>query len=108
MGTFETFTDKAGQFRFRLKASNGEIILASEGYTTKASCANGIASVRTNAPNDDRYERLETKAGSSFNRKAPNGQIIGTSEVYTSMQMRDKGIESVMGNVPGAGVIPVA
>ena len=51
MPTFETFTDKAGQFRFRLKAKNGEIILASEGYTTKAARDNGIESVRTNCTN---------------------------------------------------------
>ena len=47
---FEIYTDKAGEFRFRLKARNGEIILASEGYKTKASCENGIESVRKNAP----------------------------------------------------------
>ena len=47
---FEIYTDKAGQFRFRLKARNGKIIAASEGYTTKGACENGIASVRSNAP----------------------------------------------------------
>lgn len=47
---FEIYNDKAGQFRFRLKARNGEIILASEGYKTKASCENGIESVRKNSP----------------------------------------------------------
>lgn len=47
---FEIFSDKAGEFRFRLKAKNGEIILASEGYTVKASAKNGIASVVKNAP----------------------------------------------------------
>ncbi len=47
---FEIYTDKAGEYRFRLKARNGEIILASEGYKTKASCENGIESVRKNAP----------------------------------------------------------
>ena len=47
---FELFQDKAGDYRFRLKARNGEIIAASEGYTTKASCLNGIESVRKNAP----------------------------------------------------------
>ena len=46
---FEIYTDKAGEFRFRLKARNGEIILASEGYTAKAGCLNGIESVRKNA-----------------------------------------------------------
>ncbi len=47
---FEVYVDKAGEFRFRLKARNGEIIAASEGYKAKASCLNGIESVRKNAP----------------------------------------------------------
>ena len=46
---FEIYEDKAGEFRFRLKARNGEIILSSEGYKAKASCKNGIESVRKNA-----------------------------------------------------------
>ena len=47
---FEIFLDKAGEYRFNLKARNGEIILSSEGYKAKASCQNGIESVRKNAP----------------------------------------------------------
>ncbi len=47
---FEVYTDKAGEFRFRLKATNGQIIAVSEGYTAKASCMNGIESVKKNAP----------------------------------------------------------
>ena len=47
---YELYTDKAGEFRFRLKAKNGEIIATSEGYKTKASCENGIESVKKNAP----------------------------------------------------------
>ena len=47
---FEMYTDKAGEYRFRLKARNGEIIAVSEGYTSKAGCENGIASVKKNAP----------------------------------------------------------
>lgn len=46
---FELYTDKAGEFRFRLKAKNGEIIGKSEGYKKKASCENGTQSVRNNA-----------------------------------------------------------
>ncbi len=46
---FEIYKDKAGQFRFRLKAKNGEIIACSEGYVKKDSCKKGIASVRRNA-----------------------------------------------------------
>ena len=47
---FEVYVDKAGEFRFRLKARNGEIIATSEGYKAKASCLNGIESVKKNAP----------------------------------------------------------
>ena len=46
---FEIYTDKAGEFRFRLKARNGQIIAVSEGYKAMASCKNGIESVRKNA-----------------------------------------------------------
>ena len=47
---FEVYCDKAGEFRFRLKAANGQIIAVGEGYKTKASCLNGIESVKKNAP----------------------------------------------------------
>ena len=46
---FEIYTDKAGEFRFRLKAVNGEVSLASEGYKAMKSCLNGVESVRKNA-----------------------------------------------------------
>ena len=49
-GKFEVWTDKAGEYRFRLKAANGEIIATSEGYSSKKSCMNGIQSVMKNAP----------------------------------------------------------
>ena len=46
---FELYQDRAGHYRFRLKATNGKIIAVSEGYSTKASCENGMESVRKNA-----------------------------------------------------------
>ena len=102
-GKFELYQDKAGEYRFRLKASNGEIILVSEGYKQKASAENGVASVRENAPLDERYERKETSSGKPmFNLKASNGQVIGTSESYSSESARDNGIESVKKNAPDA------
>ena len=55
---FELYTDKAGEFRFRLKAKNGEIIATSEGYKAKASAMNGIASIGRNAP-DAKVEVIE-------------------------------------------------
>ena len=47
---FEWYVDKAGKYRFRLKAANGEMIATSEGYASKQSCVEGIESVRKNAP----------------------------------------------------------
>ncbi|WP_167108682.1 YegP family protein [Mycobacterium sp. DL592] len=58
-GKFELYKDKAGEFRFRLKAANGEVIAVGEGYKTKASALNGIESVKKNAPDakiDDQTE----------------------------------------------------
>ena len=49
---FEVYKDKADEFRFRLKAPNGEIIASSEGYKSKAGCKNGIESVRKNADSE--------------------------------------------------------
>ena len=49
---FEIYTDKAGETRFRLKAANGEPILASEGYSSMSGCKNGIESVRKNADSE--------------------------------------------------------
>lgn len=49
-GKFELYTDKKGEYRFRLKAGNGQVIAIGEGYTTKAAALNGIDSIRKNAP----------------------------------------------------------
>ena len=53
---FELYRDRAGQFRFRMRARNGKIIGTSEGYTAKAGCLNGIESVRINAPDAETEE----------------------------------------------------
>ena len=104
-GKFELYKDKAGEYRFRLKAGNGQIVLVSEAYKARGSAENGIESVRKNAPTDDRYERKGTKRGKHmFNLKATNGQVIGTSEQYESEASRDVGIESVKKNAPDAGI----
>lgn len=56
---FEVFADKAGEFRFRLKARNGEIIAVGEGYKAKKSCLNGIESIKKNAPDAEVVEKLD-------------------------------------------------
>lgn len=107
-GKFEIYKDKAGEFRFRLKASNGQTILASEGYKAKSGCTNGIESVKKNAPNDSNYERKETSSGKyRFNLKSTNKQVIGTSESYETTAARDNGIESIKKNAPDATVVEV-
>jgi uncharacterized protein YegP (UPF0339 family) len=105
MGKFVITTRKNGEFQFNLKAGNGQTILASEGYTTKAACMNGIESVQKNSQDDARFEKLEAKNGKPyFNLKAGNGQIIGSSEMYESEASRDNGIESVKKNAPDATI----
>lgn len=99
MGKFEIKKRLNGEFQFNLKASNGEIILTSEGYTTKANCKKGIASVIKNSLDDTKFEHKESRNGKwFFNLKASNGQIIGTSEMYESTKSRDNGIISVKKN----------
>lgn len=94
-----------GEFQFNLKAGNGEGILASEGYTTKAGCEGGIESVRKNSQDDSKFEKKESSNGKYFfNLKATNGQIISTSEMYESSSGRDNGIASVQKNAPDATV----
>ncbi len=104
-GKFQIYKGKNGQIYFRLRAANGEPILGSEGYTSKASCQNGVESVKENAPKAERYERRESSGGQAyFVLKAANQQVIGTSEMYSTAAARDKGIEAVMRAAPGAEV----
>lgn len=95
----------SSQFRFVLKAGNGETILTSERYMTKSSALGGIDSVKTNSPTDARYVRKNASDGRPmFNLKAGNGEIIGTSETYSSENAREGGISSVKANGPTAPV----
>ena len=105
MGKFVIRTTATG-IKFDLKAGNGQVILTSEVYTTKAACQNGIESVKKNAPDAARYERQDSTNGKpTFNLKATNGQVIGTSELYESVAARENGIESVKKNAPDAEVV---
>jgi len=106
MWKFEVYCDKAGEHRFRLKAGNGENILASEGYSSKDGCENGIESVRKNSQDESKFEVKEAANGKfHFNLKAGNGQVIGTSQMYTSEDGCKNGCNSVMRNAPDAEII---
>ena len=106
MGKFVIKKGKDAQFYFNLKANNGEIILSSEGYTTRTGCKKGIKSVQVNSAFEARFEKLTAKNGKSyFNLKARNAQVIGKSEMYESEKSRETGIASVRKNAPDAKTI---
>lgn len=109
MGKFVITKRTNGEYQFNLKANNGQTILASEGYTSKSSCENGIESVKTNSKDDSKFDKKTSTNGKYyFNLKASNGQIIGSSEMYESSASRDNGIESVQANAPTATIEDLA
>ena len=105
MGKFEILRRVNNDYQFNLKAANGEIILTSQGYASKAGCQNGVESVRINCQDDSNFDRNESSNGKPFfNLRAANGLIIGTSQMYSSVAARDNGIESVKKNAPDATI----
>jgi uncharacterized protein YegP (UPF0339 family) len=102
---FQVFKSSTNsQYYYRLRATNGEIVLNGEGYTTKQSCLNGIASVKVNAPFDSRYDRKDGVYSYTFNLKGGNGEIIGRSENYTTSTGRENGIAAVKKDAPDAPI----
>ena len=107
-GKFELKQSKDGQYMFNLKAGNGQVILSSELYKTKAAAENGIESVKKNAAIAARFERTKNKNDEPyFKLKASNGQEIGRSEYYSSEAAMENGIKSVQNNAPDATVVEV-
>lgn len=105
-GKFEIDHRSNGQFQFNLKAGNGQVILTSQGYSSKVACQTGIESVRVHAPNAKNFDSKAAKDASPyFNVVAGNGQVIGTSQMYSDASARDNGIRSVMENAPKATVV---
>ncbi len=97
---FETFKGLDGKYYFHLKANNGQIVLQSQGYTTRASAANGVASVKSNGAQLTRYEiRAAADGQSYFVLKALNGAVIGRSELYASQANAERGVTAVFGLV---------
>lgn len=94
---FEIYqSEKSKEYYFRLKAGNGENVLASEGYTAKANAENGVQSVMKNCSDDARYEMKTSENGKEFfNLKSTNGQVIGRSQMYASKDSMVNGVEVV-------------
>ncbi len=105
---FEIKDGSGKSFRFNLKAGNGQVILTSESYKSKAACENGIASVKKNCMADNCFERKIAKSNQPyFNLKSTNGQIIGTSQMYHSKAAMEKGIASVQRNASDCQVVDI-
>ncbi|MGI9328276.1 MAG: YegP family protein [Pseudomonadales bacterium] len=105
-GKFEVYQDKADEFRFRLKAQNGEIILSGQGYKSLANCLKGVHSIQANCTNPGRYDLMRSKDGKSyFVLKAANHKIIGQSQRYSSAGACEAGVKSVGNNAPGATIV---
>ncbi len=103
---FEIYqSEKSGEYYFRLKASNGQIILSSEGYKQKTSCKNGVESVKKNAADEKRFEPKQATNGKFFfNLKSSNGQVVGKSQMYDSEASMKNGMESVKNHATSAEV----
>jgi len=104
-GQFECYRVKAGEFRFRLVAGNGDIILSSDAYKSKTGCTKAIASVMANSSNPDNFVREPTPRGSHrFNLVSLNGRIIATSQEFESTSAYNNGIMNVARETRGASV----
>jgi uncharacterized protein YegP (UPF0339 family) len=107
MGKFEVFiSEENNQYYFHLKADNGEIIFASEGYTEKSNALNGIDSIKRNVTNREMLRIIESKDKKYyFNLVATNGEIIGTSETYNTLSNMNEGFERVEKYAPSAPIV---
>ena len=94
---------KNGKFHFNLVATNGQIILSSEMYESRAKALSGIESVKKNAVREGGFERLLSEKGQPyFVVKSPNGQVVGKSQMYASPSTCARGVASVTKNAPVA------
>jgi uncharacterized protein YegP (UPF0339 family) len=95
---------KSGEkFHFVLKASNGQVVLSSRMYASKASALNGIESVKKNCEDDKCFETKTAKNGKfHFSLLSTNGQIVGSSQMYASEAGMTNGIASAQKNAPDA------
>jgi len=111
-GRFELFVGQDGQHYFHLLAANGEKVLVSEGYTTKAAAQNGVTSCQVNGVDANAFDLQQAKNGEwYFNLLSGNGEVIATSELYTTKSNATKAIKTIAGIITKTaevGAAPVA
>jgi hypothetical protein len=106
MSKFTITNRKNGEFQFTLSATNGQVILTSQGYSSRPNCTNGIESVRKNAMDDNKFVVKSAGDGRPyFVLMSANGQVIGTSQMYASASSCKKGMASVRANAAKAVVV---
>ncbi len=100
---FEIYqNEKTSKYHFRLKASNGEIVLSGQAYKDKAGCVNGVESVKKNGIDESKFEIKDSTDGKQyFVLKSSNGQVIGQSQMYKTESGLKNGIASVGKNCSG-------
>lgn len=105
MSKFTIFLARNGQFYWRLKASNGETLCHSEGYTAKQSAQRGIESCKLNALTGKYTVFQGNDAQFYWNLKAVNGEILCHSEGYSTKQSAENGVEACKRNAPVARIV---
>ncbi|MEM1042027.1 MAG: YegP family protein [Bacteroidota bacterium] len=106
MAKFEIYKSKGGKFHFRLKSSNGQTTLTSQGYAAKPSAKNGIESAKKNMNRDGGTELFEGKGGKHYFRiKSTNGQTVASSQGYASARGAVNGLSAVQKSAGDAEVV---
>lgn len=103
-GRFETFAGADGQTYFHLRATNGQIVLRSEGYVSRSGATRGVSSVKVNGALPGRYQIVDHADGRAhFVLRAGDGEIIGASEAYASRSNAQRGIDACLELLAGSG-----
>jgi len=107
---FEVFqSNKNKKFYFRLKNNKGDVVMKSQGYSTKRTCMNGIESVRKNSQVAERFDAQVQKNGKHmFNIVARNGQVVATSTSWEAKRSCTSNMTSVKKGAIKASVEVVA
>lgn len=106
MGTFVISIRANSLYYFQYNKDNGEVLLASEGYTSKSGCLNGVEAVKLYAKDDSKFIRMQNLNNSYyFALKATNGQILAISERYAVLSKMNEVIGFIKLNAPDAIVV---
>lgn len=108
-GKYELKQTDKGQFHFNLKAGNGQVIMSSGMFASRADAEAAIALARKHCADDGRFERkTSTKGEPYFVLTGPDGKMLGRSEMYASASAMENGVASVVKNGPDAATAEAA